>query len=249
VPALIAALEAIPVGAAVEVIAATSLRYLVEGVAFPPASPQHHLAQLAAARRIWPRYALGELEALVATCLSRAYDILAPLPWPEQEAGLVLYSDGGCTPEACAAAWVLRRWYDHRRACLDARRAHCARPGAPGRIFSGRRRTHGRPERRTGSGGQRSCRPERLRRARRAGFSSKGPVAAVLETIRESAGGSQPRRAGPEHQLAEGQSCSGLSTQTMPKGVDRRHDLRTREWDAGPPENPAVRDVDVPLGQ
>ena len=109
VPALIAALEAIPVAAAVEVIAPTSLRYLVEGAAFPSASPQYHLAQLAAARRIWARYALGELEALVATCLSRAYDSLAPLRWSGQESGLVLYTDGGCTPEACAAAWVLRR--------------------------------------------------------------------------------------------------------------------------------------------
>jgi hypothetical protein len=109
VPAPIAALEAIPVGATVEVIVPASLRYLLEGVAFPPRSPQHHLAQLAAARRMWPRYALGELEALVATCLSRAYDSLAPLRWPEQAAGLVLYTDGGCTPEACAAAWVLRR--------------------------------------------------------------------------------------------------------------------------------------------
>src|SRR6266581_2768040 len=60
VPALIAALEAIPASAAVEVIAPTSLRYLVEGAAFPPGSPQHTLAQLATARRIWVRYALGE---------------------------------------------------------------------------------------------------------------------------------------------------------------------------------------------
>ncbi len=108
VPALIAALEAIPVGAAVEVIAPTSLRYLVEGAAFPPGSPQHDLAQLAAARRTWARDALGELEAPVATCLSRAYDSLAPLRWPGQESGLVLYTDGGCTPEVCAAAWILR---------------------------------------------------------------------------------------------------------------------------------------------
>jgi hypothetical protein len=109
VPALIAALEAIPVGAAVEVIAPTSLRYLVEGAAFPPGSPQHNLAELAAARRIWARCALAELEAPVATCLSRAYDSLAPLRWSGQESGLVLCTDGGCTPEACAAAWVLRR--------------------------------------------------------------------------------------------------------------------------------------------
>lgn len=109
VPALIAALEAIPVGAAVEVIAPTSLRYLVEGAAFPPGSPQYNLAELAATRRIWARYALAELEAPVATCLSRAYDSLAPLRWSAQESGLVLYTDGGCTPEACAAAWVLRR--------------------------------------------------------------------------------------------------------------------------------------------
>ncbi len=109
VPALIAALEAIPVDAAVEVIAPTSLRYLVEGAAFPPGSPEHDLAQLAAARRTWARYALGELEAPVAACLSRAYDSLAPLRWSGQESGLVLYTDGGCTPAACAAAWVLRR--------------------------------------------------------------------------------------------------------------------------------------------
>jgi hypothetical protein len=109
VPALIAALEAIPVGADVEVIAPTSLRYLVEGAAFPPGSPQRVLAQLAAARHMWARYALGELEAPVATCLSHAYESLAPLRWYAQESGLVLYTDGGCTREACAAAWVLRR--------------------------------------------------------------------------------------------------------------------------------------------
>ena len=73
VPALIAALETIPVGAAIEVVAPTSLRYLVEGAAFPPGSPQHDLARLATARRIWARFALGDLEAPVATCLSRAY--------------------------------------------------------------------------------------------------------------------------------------------------------------------------------
>ena len=126
VPALIAALEAIPVGAAVEVVAPTSLRYLVEGTDFPPGSPQHSLAQLAAARRIWARYALGELEALVATCLSRAYDSLAPVRWPAQESGLVLYTDGGCTPVACAGAWVLRRdatTIAERAWTLDARDA------------------------------------------------------------------------------------------------------------------------------
>src|SRR5439155_10858741 len=73
VPALIAALEAIPVGEAVEVIAPTSLRYLVEGADFPVGTPQHHLTQLAATRRVWARYALGELEPLVAVCLRRAY--------------------------------------------------------------------------------------------------------------------------------------------------------------------------------
>ena len=109
VPALIAALEATPVGADVEVIAPTSLRYLAEGAAFPADSPQHQLARLAAARRIWARYALGDLEPLVATCLSRAYDSLAPLRWPGQTGELTLYTDGGCTPETCAAAWVLRR--------------------------------------------------------------------------------------------------------------------------------------------
>jgi hypothetical protein len=126
VPGLIAALEAIPVAAAVEVIAPTSLRYLVEGAAFPPGSPQHHLAQLATARRIWARYALGELEAPVGTCLSRAYDSLAPLRWSGQQSGFVLYTDGGCTPEACAAAWVLRRdgtTIAERAWTLDARAA------------------------------------------------------------------------------------------------------------------------------
>src|SRR5919204_6867958 len=73
VPALIAALQATPVGAAVEVIAPTSLRYLVDGVSFPAGSPQNTLARLAAGRRIWARYALGDLEPLVATCLKRAY--------------------------------------------------------------------------------------------------------------------------------------------------------------------------------
>jgi hypothetical protein len=109
VPALIAALEATPVGVAVEVIAPTSLRYLVEGAAFPPDSPQHQLARLAGSRRIWARYALGALEPLVAMCLARAYDSLAPLRWTGQNSELALYTDGGCTPEACAAAWVLRR--------------------------------------------------------------------------------------------------------------------------------------------
>ena len=109
VPALIAALEATPVGADVEVVAPTRLRYLTEGAAFPPDSPQQHLARVAARRRVWARYALGALEPLVASCLQRAYDSLAPLRWPGRHRDLVLYTDGGCTPATCAAAWVLRR--------------------------------------------------------------------------------------------------------------------------------------------
>ena len=109
VPALIAALEATPVGADVEVVAPTSLRYLTEGAAFPPDSPQQHLARVAARRRVWARYALGALEPLVASCLQHPYDSLAPLRWPGRNRDLVLYTDGGCTPATCAAAWVLRR--------------------------------------------------------------------------------------------------------------------------------------------
>src|SRR5438093_6717528 len=48
VPALIAALEAIPVGAAVEVIAPTSLRYLVEG-------PRFHQVVRSTTWRSWPQ--------------------------------------------------------------------------------------------------------------------------------------------------------------------------------------------------
>jgi hypothetical protein len=68
VDALVAALETTPPGAAVELIAPTSLRYLVEGVAFDAAedAPEHRLSQLAAERRVWARYALGELEDAAA---------------------------------------------------------------------------------------------------------------------------------------------------------------------------------------
>jgi hypothetical protein len=109
VPALIAALEVTPVDAAVEVIAPTSLRYLCEGVRFPIGSPQRRLAALARERSIWARYALGELEAVARACLVRAYASLAALRWPGNEDGLVLYTDGGCMSDVCAAAWVLRQ--------------------------------------------------------------------------------------------------------------------------------------------
>jgi hypothetical protein len=113
VDALIAALEATPIRAAVEVIAPTSLRYLIEDAAFPDGAPEHQLAGLASHRTIWARYALGELEPPVAECLARAYVNLAPLRWPGEsalpEATYVLYADGGCTRQACASAWVLRR--------------------------------------------------------------------------------------------------------------------------------------------
>jgi hypothetical protein len=109
VPALIAALEATPIGAAVEVIAPTSLRYLIEGATFPVDSPQQRLAALARQRWIWARYALGDLETVAKVCLRRAYASLAPLRWPGQDDGLVLYTDGGCTNDTCAAAFVLRQ--------------------------------------------------------------------------------------------------------------------------------------------
>jgi hypothetical protein len=115
VPGLIAALEATPVGAAVEVIAPTSLRYLVEGVTFAADTPERRLADAASVRLIWARYALGELEATTNLCLSRASANLAPLRWPGAESSTgdqpsyVLYTDGGCTREFCAAAWVLDR--------------------------------------------------------------------------------------------------------------------------------------------
>jgi hypothetical protein len=113
VDALIAGLETTPPGATVEVVAPTSLRYLVEGAQFPAGSPEYRLARLAGERRIWARYALGgELEPLVAECLARASVSLAPLRWPGEAAlgdSYVLYTDGGCSREACAAAWVLRR--------------------------------------------------------------------------------------------------------------------------------------------
>ncbi len=109
VPALIAALERTPIRAPVEVIAPTSLRYLIDSATFPSDSPQRRLADLARERWIWARYALGELETLTNACLQRAYVSLAPLRWPGEEDGLVLYTDGGCTTDSCAAAWVLRR--------------------------------------------------------------------------------------------------------------------------------------------
>ena len=118
VPALIEALASTPPGADVEVISPASLRYLVEGRAFSAGTLQHRLAELARDRRIWARYALGELEPLTDACLSRASANLAPLRWPTNEtqnaSEYVLYTDGGCTRETCAAAWVLCR----RRASL-----------------------------------------------------------------------------------------------------------------------------------
>jgi hypothetical protein len=113
VDALVAALRRTPVGADVELIAPTSLRYLVEGASFPVQAPEHVLAELASQRRVWARYALGELERPVAQCLARAYANLAPLRWPGEAAladgCFVLYADGGCSRAACASAWVLRR--------------------------------------------------------------------------------------------------------------------------------------------
>ena len=116
VPALVAGLQRVPPGGVVEVIAPTSLRYLVEGRDAPPGTPEHVLADLAAQRAVWARYALGELEAEPATCLARAYELLEPLRWPGEHAirrtlsePYVLYCDGGCSKGLCAAAWVLRR--------------------------------------------------------------------------------------------------------------------------------------------
>ena len=60
VPALIAALEKTPIGAPLEVIAPTSLRYLIKGDTFPLASPQRRLADLARERWSWARYSLSE---------------------------------------------------------------------------------------------------------------------------------------------------------------------------------------------
>ena len=112
-PGLIEALASTPPGADVEVISPASLRYLVEGRAFSAGTLQHRLAELARDRRIWARYALGELEPLTDACLSRASANLAPLRWPTNEtqnaSEYVLYTDGGCTRETCAAAWVLCR--------------------------------------------------------------------------------------------------------------------------------------------
>jgi hypothetical protein len=120
VEALAAALERVPRGAAVEVICPTSLRYLVQGRDFAPGTPERRLAELAAGRRLWARYALGELEALADACLARAYTVLEPVRWPGEAAlqppgggpagaPYVLYGDGGCARGVCAAAWVLRQ--------------------------------------------------------------------------------------------------------------------------------------------
>jgi hypothetical protein len=99
----------VPAGSAVEVIAPTSLRYLVEGRDRPPGTPERRLADLASRFRIWARYALGELEGLTNECLARAYAVLAPLRWPGVEPSTpVLYADAGCNGAVCAAAWVLR---------------------------------------------------------------------------------------------------------------------------------------------
>jgi hypothetical protein len=135
VEALSAALERVPRGAAVEVICPTSLRYLVQGRDFAPGTPERRLAEIAAGRRLWVRYALGELEALADTCLARAYAVLEPLRWPGEaalpapggdrsESPYVLYADGGCTRGVCAAAWVLRQ-------AGRTRREHCWTLEAP----------------------------------------------------------------------------------------------------------------------
>lgn len=127
VDALVAALKVTPPGCAVEVVAPTSLRYLIEGATFPANTPERCLAELAAGRHIWPRYALGDLEAPVAECLERAYASLAPLRWPGEAAlgtHYALYVDGGCTRYVCASAWVLRRG-----GATLAERAWCV-PGA-----------------------------------------------------------------------------------------------------------------------
>lgn len=110
--ALVSALERTPPGTQVEIVAPTSLRYLVEGARFAPGAPERSLWQLGRERRVWARYALGQLERPVAACLARAYASMAPLRWPGEAAigaDYVVYADGGCTPEACASAWVVRR--------------------------------------------------------------------------------------------------------------------------------------------
>ncbi len=120
VEALSAALERIPPDAPVEIVSPTSLRYLVQGRAFPPGTPERRLYELARGRRIWARYALGDLEQLTNACLARAYAVLQPLRFPGEaavrqelavdgEAPYILYADGGCARGVAVAAWVLRR--------------------------------------------------------------------------------------------------------------------------------------------
>jgi hypothetical protein len=112
VDALEAVLRKIPHGDAVEVVAPTSLRYLVEGAEFPEGTPERNLSAIAGRRLVWARYALGELDGPVAQCLAKAYGELAPLRWPGESAlgnRYVVYADGGCTPHACASAWMLRK--------------------------------------------------------------------------------------------------------------------------------------------
>jgi hypothetical protein len=132
VEALIAALERVPPSEPVEIISPTSLRYLVQGRAFAPNTPERRLYELARGRRIWARYALGELEKLTNACLARSYTVLQPLRFPGEaavrqelavdgEAPYILYADGGCARGVAVAAWVLRRdtLYQERCWTLD----------------------------------------------------------------------------------------------------------------------------------
>jgi hypothetical protein len=121
VESLAAALAQVPSDEPVEVICPTSLRYLAQGRAAAPGTPERRLAELAAGRRLWARYALGSLEALTDACLARAYAVLVPLRWPGEDAATaalrsggaanpyVLYADGGCARGVAVGAWVLRR--------------------------------------------------------------------------------------------------------------------------------------------
>jgi hypothetical protein len=125
----------------------------------------------------------------------------------------VLYTDGGCTPEACAAAWVLRRdgtTIAERALTLDAHTAP-DQVRLASRVFSGRRRAYGRPKRRRVAVVSDHADLSDFGVRGVPAFRPSGPVAAVLETIRER---SEARKVGwywAQHDETDGQRrCQAL---------------------------------------
>jgi hypothetical protein len=99
VPALIAALDGTPIGAAVEVFAPTSLRYSIAGAAFPPDSPERRLAE---SRRQVPDCLCGGASGLRGLCLRRLRPVADRIGSPPRSVGVPALACALISPHASA---------------------------------------------------------------------------------------------------------------------------------------------------